>query len=147
RGGTYLIKGQYDKAISDYNKAIELNQRHAEAYNARGGAYLAKGQYDKAISDFSMAIELNRRYAEAYSNRGGAYALGKGQYDLAIADCTKAIELNPKDAGAYNNRGFAYYSKGKYDKAWEDVHKAESLGYQVELEFLKDLRKASGRQE
>ena len=94
-----------------------------------------------------MAIELNRRYAEAYSNRGGAYALGKGQYDLAIADCTKAIELNPKDAGAYNNRGFAYYSKGKYDKAWEDVHKAESLGYQVDLEFLKDLREASGRQE
>ena len=52
--------------------------------------------------------------------------------------------MNPKYAMAYNNRGIAYYHKGEYDKAWEDVHKAQSLGLQVPPEFIKDLREASG---
>jgi hypothetical protein len=34
---------------------------------------------------------------------------------------------------------------GEYDKAWEDVNKAQSLGYHVSPEFLKDLREALGR--
>jgi hypothetical protein len=33
-----------------------------------------------------------------------------------------------------------------YEKAWDDVHKAEGLGWQVHPEFLKALREASGRQ-
>jgi len=59
---------------------------------------------------------------------------------------TTAIELNPRFAGAYINRGIYYYYKGEYDKAWEDVHKAQSLGHQVHPGFLKALREASGRQ-
>ena len=38
RGLTYADKGQYDKDISDYNKAIEINPRDAYAYNNRGTA-------------------------------------------------------------------------------------------------------------
>ena len=68
-----LTKSQYDKAISDYTKAIEINPRFAEAYYNRGLAYGKKGQYDKAISDYTKAIEINPRFAEAYNNRGDAY--------------------------------------------------------------------------
>ena len=67
-------------------------------------------------------------------------------YDQAISDYSKALEINPKDTAAYNNRGMAYYRKGEYDKAWEDVHKAQSLGFQVRPGFLKNLREASGRE-
>ncbi|MHC4586763.1 MAG: tetratricopeptide repeat protein, partial [Planctomycetota bacterium] len=70
----------------------------------------------------------------------------KGQYDLAISDYTEALKINSKDTGAYSNRTAAYYHTGEYDKAWEDVHKAQSLGCQVNERFLKDLRKASGRE-
>jgi len=48
---------------------------------------------------------------------------------------------------AYYNRGAAYYYKREYDQAWEDVHKAQSLGLQIRPDFLKALREASGRQE
>src|SRR4030042_5342299 len=70
RGLAYSHKGQYDQAISDFNKALEINPRYAEAYNNRGLAYDERGQLDQAISDFNKALEINPRYAEAYTNRG-----------------------------------------------------------------------------
>ena len=39
QGLAYFNKGQYDKAISDTSKAIEINPRDADAYNNRGNAY------------------------------------------------------------------------------------------------------------
>jgi tetratricopeptide (TPR) repeat protein len=84
-------------------------------------------------------------YAEFYFNRGLDYA-NKGQLDQAISDYTKALEMNPRNAAAYNNRGIAYFHKREYKKSWTDVEKARSLGYQIDPEFLDNLRKASGRQ-
>ncbi len=49
-------------------------------------------------------------------------------------------------AAAYYNKAKAYYSKREYDKSWEDVNKAQALGYQIPADFLDELRKASGRQ-
>jgi lipoprotein NlpI len=66
---------------------------------------------------------------------------------LALSDFNKAIEIFPGYAWAYLNRGIAYYHMEEYDEAWEDVHKAQNLGYQVPPEFLKALREASGREE
>jgi tetratricopeptide (TPR) repeat protein len=39
RGVDYYRKGQYDKAISDFNRALEINPRYAEAYINRGITY------------------------------------------------------------------------------------------------------------
>jgi len=94
RGNVYQYLEQYDKAISDYNKAIELNPNYAKAYNNRGVAYDDLKQYDKAISDYTKALELNPNYAEAYNNRGLVYSDLK-QYGKAISDFNKVIELNP----------------------------------------------------
>ena len=143
RGVAWQKKGDYDRAITDYTKAIELNPNLAMAYVNRGSAYLGKSLYDQVISDCNKAIEINPKFAGAYVNRGHAY-LGKGLYDQAISDCNKAIELNPNLAMAYNNRAISYHMKGEYDKAWEDVHKAQSLGYQVSVIFLILLREKSG---
>ena len=145
KGISYGNKNQYDKAISHFTQAIEINPKLALAYINRGLCYDEKGQHDEAISDYIKAINLNPNSAWAYENRGVSHRK-KGQYDKAIADFTRVIEINPRDADAYYNRGLAYFSKRDYEKAWDDVHKAESLGYKVQPEFLKDLREASGRQ-
>ncbi len=146
-GRSYFEKRQWDKAIAEYNEAIELDQKYADAYFNRGNAYFNKGQYDQAIADYTEAIEINPRLAEAYAKRGLAYAQGKGQFDQALSDFNKAIGINPRYAMAYNYRAVTYYYQGEDDKAWEDVHKAQSLGYQFAPKFLKALREASGRQE
>ena len=66
-------KREHDRAIEDFNKAIQLNPDHALAYANRGVAYYYKGDYDCAIEDFNKVIQLNPDYALAYNNRGGAY--------------------------------------------------------------------------
>ncbi len=39
RGNAYEKKGEYDRAIADYEQAIRLNPRYALAYSGRGNAY------------------------------------------------------------------------------------------------------------
>ena len=108
RGISFCQKGQFEKAISDYTKAIMINPKHDKAYCNRGNTYVqAKKQYEQAINDYTKAIEINPRYSEAYSNRGVAF-LCCGQIDKCIVDCTKAIELNPMYAEAYCNAGIVY---------------------------------------
>ena len=141
----YESEGQYFEAISEYNKAIEINPRCTEAYFNRGNLYQRWGQFDYAISDYNNAIEIGPVNTEVYNNRGNAFQR-KGHYDRAISDYNKAIEFDSKNAKAYSNRGVAYHLKGEYDEAWEDVHKAQSLGFQVPEEFLKELQKASGKE-
>ena len=145
RGGAYFAKGEYNQAISDYNKALEINPRFAEAYNNRGEAYRRVIQHDQAMLDYNKALEVNPRYAVAYNNRGQAY-FEKGKYNQAISDYNKALEINPGFAAAYYLRGFAYYCKGEYEESWQDINNAQNLGEKVDEKFLGDLRRASGRQ-
>jgi tetratricopeptide (TPR) repeat protein len=145
RGLAHAKNGEYDQAISEFTKAIEINPQNADAYNNRGNAYRKKGQHDLVISDCTRAIEINPGLADAYYNRAVAYD-NKGFYDQAISDLDKAIEINPKLPGAYNSRAIAYYHKAEYDKAWQDIGKAQALGSPVHPGFLNALREASGRE-
>ena len=127
-GLSYGQKGNFGQAISDYNKAIEINPNYTEAYNNRGIAYSFKGNFDLAISDFNKAIELNPNCVDAYNNRGNVYN-DKGNFDLAISDYNKTIALDPNYTEAYNNRGNAYAQKGNFDLAISDFNKAIELSF------------------
>jgi tetratricopeptide (TPR) repeat protein len=123
RGVELSNKGELDRAIADYDKAIALDAKYALAYNGRGNAYRARGDNDRAIADYGKAIELNPELAVAFSNRGDAYR-NKGDFDRAIADYDQAIRLNPKNANAYSGRGSAYRAKGDDDRAKADYDQA-----------------------
>jgi tetratricopeptide (TPR) repeat protein len=92
-------KGQYDQAIADFNKALELSPRYDWAYFNRANAYYRKAQYDQAIADLNKALELNPRDAEAYNNRG-LYFYYKKEYGRAWEDIRKArslgLEIDPR---------------------------------------------------
>jgi tetratricopeptide (TPR) repeat protein len=51
--------GKYKDAISGFNKAIELDNRNAEAYCRRGVVYLYLGKFDKAIKDMEYGLVLD----------------------------------------------------------------------------------------
>ncbi len=116
RGVEASENDNYDEAIADFTKALEIDPNYAKAYGNRGITYAEKGQPDEAIADFNKALQINPKDAEAYTYRGWAYAY-KGQFDQAITDYNKAIEINPKLTEAYLNRGVAYAAaKGSMSK-------------------------------
>ena len=119
QGDTHFGNRDFDRAISDYSEAIQLDPMNAIALHNRGLAYANKSQNDEAITDYSEAIRLDPTNALALHNRGLAYA-NKRQYDEAIADYSEAIRLDPTNALALHNRGLAYANKREYDRAIAD---------------------------
>ncbi|MBD2290357.1 tetratricopeptide repeat protein [Microcystis wesenbergii FACHB-1317] len=126
RGILYRRQKKYELALADYNKAIELNPNHANAYNNRGNLYQDLQKYELALDDFNKAIEINPNFAILYYNRGGLY-YNQQKYELALSDINKGIELNPNYAEAYYNRGNLYYDLQKYELALSDINKAIEL--------------------
>ena len=51
-------KGQNDRAIEDYSKAIAIDPNYALAYSSRGLIYAILGNMGRAISDFQKACDL-----------------------------------------------------------------------------------------
>ncbi|HYZ44283.1 MAG TPA: tetratricopeptide repeat protein [Xanthobacteraceae bacterium] len=125
RGIGYRLKGEYDRAIGDYNQAIRINAKFATAYNNRAIAYDTKGDYDRAIADYEQAIKL-KPSAETYFNRGNAH-LGKSHYDHAIDDYNQAIKLKPDFAAAFDNRCWARAVVGILKPALADCNQALRL--------------------
>ncbi len=147
QGNTALGGKDYQKAISDYTRAIELAPDNAVYSFSRGLGFLnaanykhPAGDYAKAIADFTRAIELAPDNVEYSQMRGICYNTAAnakhpaGDYAKAIADDTRAIELAPNNANCYNNRGLSYTSaalnkhlEGDYAKAIADNTRAIEL--------------------
>ncbi len=106
----------YVEAIKNFTKAIEINPKSVNAYNARGIAKASQGDFSGAIEDYDKAIEIDPKFWYAYYNRSRAKGSGLKDYYGAISDCNKAIEINPSDADTYYNRGL-YKGKGLKDYA------------------------------
>src|SRR6266705_3428708 len=106
RGNAYTSQGQYDLAIEDYDKSINLDPNFVKPLNNRGVAHKRKGELDLALKDFDAAINLDPRYADAFVNRA---ELREKQGDVsgALKDFDEAIRLQPDMKGVWNERCWA----------------------------------------
>jgi len=102
--------GEYQKAIDDYTRAIELGPEDAWPYNSRGNAYDELGQYQKAIDDYTRAIEIDQEYVHAYNNRGIVYE-NLEQYQKAINDYYQAGILYLKQKNKTNAQKYIDWIK------------------------------------
>ncbi|QKQ77382.1 tetratricopeptide repeat protein [Nostoc sp. TCL240-02] len=127
--------GNYEGAVEDFNRVIELDPKNALAYNKRGDAYYRLGDYEQAQADSSQAILLNPQDGNAYFDRGFAFS-ELGKYKEAIADYTQAIKLNSDDAYPYYGRGLARVQLKDNKGAIGDFSKAIALKPQYTEAYL-----------
>ena len=126
RGNAYVLKGDHDKAIADFDEALKLEPKNASIYNNRGNAHNDKGESDAAMADFEAATKINPRYAAAYFNRGNALA-AKGETDRALKDYDAAIKNNKRNVNAYIARGALFLASGASAKARADMKQATRI--------------------
>jgi putative GTP pyrophosphokinase len=122
-------KNQFNEAISQYSKILELKPNNAIRsiiYKHRGMAYFACSQYGEAIQDFTYALELDpKAYKSAYY-RGVVYSVIK-DYSNAIDDYSLALSINPYQSFCLFRRGQAYYHIGDYPQALSDCENSLAL--------------------
>jgi tetratricopeptide (TPR) repeat protein len=144
RGNAYVLKSDFVAAIADYDQTVQINPKHAAAFNNRGLASAGMKKYDQAIKDYDAAISIDP-IANHFYNRAGAYIDrgGDGDYDRAIADYDQSIRLNAKFAAAYNNRGLANANLRRYDQAIADY----SMAIQLEPSAIRYYNRALAKRE
>jgi lipoprotein NlpI len=100
RGFAYDETGQYDRAIADYSKALELRPGTPQLYYRRGIAWREKGDYAKALADLDAAVHATKKgepdWPFLHGDRGVVlFALGR--YAEAAQHFARVVKLDPSD--------------------------------------------------
>lgn len=154
QGGRSYYIGDYDKAITYYEKALKIDLAvygvmHAKVairFNNLGESWRAKGNYNKALTYLEKALKINRaihgdihqNVATSLNNLGVVWKW-KGNYDKAISYYEKALKINLALSGSqnqkviirWNNLGEAWRAKGDYDRAIAYLEQAYEVSQKV----------------
>ena len=130
-GASNLGREMPEKALEDYNRAIEIDPQAAGGYLGLGNALNILGRYEEALVAYNRAISIDPKLANAYANRAIAYSHLK-EYEKAIVDYEKCLQLDPKIDNP----------PGIFKRLFSNAPNEES-GIRKHLEYLKEQVKNS----
>jgi tetratricopeptide (TPR) repeat protein len=134
-GFLFLRKGELDKAVSEFQTALDIRSGNTQSHYNLGtalvqsnlGNALAREQlWDAAIDHLQEAVRLRPDYGDAYFNLGSVL-FQQGKIDQAIAQWQTALAINPRDAVAYRNVADALRKQGKLKEAISEYEQALNI--------------------
>lgn len=139
-----VYKGEFEKAIENFTKSIELKNDWEIPYFYRAVSYQALEEFDNAMIDYSKALSINDRMTDAYYNKAKITLSRKDipnpDINKAIEDLNKALELDEKFVDALFAMAAAYKKLEDYHKALEYLEKLLEIEPQaVHAKALKKL--------
>ncbi|MEG4403688.1 tetratricopeptide repeat protein [Microcoleus sp. MON2_D5] len=126
RAESYYAQKQFEPAIAECKRAIEIKPDAVAAYKLWGKILQVQGNTEAAIECYKKAVQINSNEADIYVNLGTLYAMGK-QLSPAIACYQRAIAIQPNLAPAYRNLARVWRQQGKQEEANECWYEAYSL--------------------
>jgi tetratricopeptide (TPR) repeat protein len=93
-GSSYFTIEDYDNALTNYKKVLELDNENAPALAFIGSYYRNKGDYQQALHYYNLSLSINPDYAYAYDGIGTAYYFTH-DYENSIKYLTKAYKMDP----------------------------------------------------
>ena len=152
RGAEKALEKDYQGAIENYSRAIELNPDFFQAYRKRCEANYKLGDDRGVLADCQQLLNIDPNFAPAYYYQGRSrYRLGYAQ--SAIEAYTEAIRLSNNYAQAYYHRSLGYLELKEDTQAVKDLQTAAELfqqqkdfsGYQLAIGTLKNLNKSRNK--
>lgn len=126
RGECYRQGAQWEKALSDFNAALQLIPDDALTITRRSIVYILTERYPEALADLERALALDENNVWAIAMRGETYRRLE-RYEEALADFSRAISLDEKYAWFIAIRGETYRQMGRYEESLSDFNRALSL--------------------
>ena len=113
--------GHYQEAITNFDKAVQLNPENLHTYYRRGEAKATLGEHEAAIADFDKAIQLYPQFAaEAFDARKHA------KEALKEKEAAKKVR-NPRNPPDYITRAKQRFSLGEFQVSRGNTEKAQDL--------------------
>jgi serine/threonine-protein kinase len=128
-GRVHDATGNHDLAQEEFQRALQLDPRNADALTGMAHAYESAGRPADAEAEYKKAIALRPDYWDGYNSLGNFYGR-QSKYDDAMAQFKHVIELTPDNAQAYSNLGSAYIDQGdakKFPEAEKNLKKSIEL--------------------
>ena len=107
RGNAFYEAGDFEKAIAEYNAALDLEPDDPATLTNRGAALDSLGRHEEALADHNRSLELRPDDPDTLNNRGGALAK-LGRYEDALADFNRSLNLRPGHPTTLHNRACTF---------------------------------------
>ncbi len=115
-GNAYFARQQYDRAISEYRRAIKINPHYSPAFNSLGYAYRPSGrtaEAEKAFLDYIALVPNDPNPYDSYAE----LLMKVGRFHASILEYQKALEIDPHFGGSYVGIASNYMFSGRPDSA------------------------------
>jgi tetratricopeptide (TPR) repeat protein len=93
-GDAYVNMGDYQKAIEEFTKGIQLNPRYADAMHNRANVYWRLGEMEKAKQGYQDAYNTNPKLWQSLIKIAEIEA-NQGNWQTSAEIMKKAFQLNP----------------------------------------------------
>ncbi|MCP5004842.1 MAG: tetratricopeptide repeat protein [Planctomycetes bacterium] len=125
-GMSYMAKNMLDKAVTEFNKILDINSDYVPAYLSLARIYLGKKQFEVAERLFKMVLKIKPDDANALMGLGNTYAL-MGRHQEAIDKYNKVAGSKPGDVSVRLQLAMSYSASGNDDMAEDAIKKALEL--------------------
>ncbi|MCA1799617.1 MAG: tetratricopeptide repeat protein [Xanthomonadaceae bacterium] len=124
-------EGDMGRALTNFDRVLELDDRHALALLRRGWVYLNRGDPNAAALDFNAALALDPDSAAALAGLGRA-ALDQREFEAAVDHLSKALERSPTASRLHHTLALAYRGLGQRERAREHLARSGDVAVRVD---------------
>jgi tetratricopeptide (TPR) repeat protein len=125
-GQRYQEQGEYEKAIEQFKKALDINPNFPSALNNIGVCYGRVKRYDLAEASFQKALSLKKNDVYAMNNLAILF-LETGKLEEAARYGEMAVETEPNYANGHLTLGSVYATAGNLERAEREFVKTLEL--------------------
>jgi tetratricopeptide (TPR) repeat protein/TolB-like protein/predicted Ser/Thr protein kinase len=118
--------GDYEKAVADFQRALDIEPTSDATYRGLGFAYQRLGMFNEAEKTYRRAIDLRPEYWAGYSWLGAFYS-EQARYDDAAKEFQRVIDLAPDSFRGYYNLGSTLNELGRYESAIQTLQQSIAI--------------------
>ena len=125
-GEDFMLAGNYQDAVEQFTRAIDLQPDYDKAYLARADAFEKLGMIREAAEDYDRAATFLDKDQEVFYQAGRLY-FELAEYEKAIERLDKSISLKRNYVEPYQVKANVLMAQELYEEALEVAHNAVTL--------------------